>query len=216
MQVAAERIAPSDRPAAEAASPSASPAHSAPSAEHLQQIQAARLLAKPLKRAAAIASFSGWTLAIFALLTMATSFSSFWGMMLGIGMAAVAWFEFRGGKALGRLEPVAPKHLAINQLAFGAILFLYSAHGAYTCFTGPGIYSDMAGSADPQVQMMLAPVDHLAQAISGAVYVAMMAIAILVPGCTAVYYASRRNYLATYLSKSPAWIVELNRKGMTV
>jgi hypothetical protein len=193
-----------------------SPAHSAPSPEHLEQIQAARVAGKQIRRAVMYANLSGWSMAIFSVLTMATSFGSVAGWLLGLALGAVAYFEFRGGKQLARLDAAAPKRLAINQLILAAALVLYAAWGVYRAFTGPSSFAEITNSGDPQLKMMLGPVDQLEQAITGAMYVAMMLIGLLVPACTAVYYATRRHHLAAYLKQTPAWIVELNRKGVAV
>jgi hypothetical protein len=192
-----------------------SPAQTAPSREHLEQIQAARVAAKPIRRAVSYATLSGWSMAVFSLLTMATSFGSAAGWMLGIALAAVAYFELRGAKQLARLDASVPQRLAINQLILGLALVLYAGWGVFRAFTGPSAFGEL-NNADPQLKMMIGPVDQLEQAITGALYLALMLIGLLVPACTAIFYATRRHHLAAYLKQTPPWIVELNRKGVAV
>ncbi|HEY7087279.1 MAG TPA: hypothetical protein VH518_04270, partial [Tepidisphaeraceae bacterium] len=64
--------------------------------EHIAQIAAARARGKKIRRAIVVSALSGWTTLVFAVFTILFSFSSFTGMVLGIGMCIVSIIEFKG------------------------------------------------------------------------------------------------------------------------
>src|SRR5689334_14635311 len=98
-----------------------------PTPEHLAQIAAARSASAKIRRATNVALTGGWVTGTFAAITIVSSLTSPVALALGVGMAFVSYFEFHGAGELKRLEPRAPKRLALNQIAFGVLLFLYSA-----------------------------------------------------------------------------------------
>jgi hypothetical protein len=194
---------------------SSSPLNSPPTPQHLEQIAAAKTLGKKISRAVGVAKLSGWTIAIFAVLTFLSGLFSFSAMVLGLGMGIVAYFELRGAGELKRLDPTAPRRLAINQLALAAILFLYGGWELLQSIRHPqSLLADT--SSDPQVAQMLAPYQNFSQMIAVTIYLTVMIVAILGPGLTAVYYNSRRKYIEDYLRGTPEWIVQLQRAGMSV
>jgi hypothetical protein len=200
-------IIPYQAPATASASPWVSP----PSAEHLEQIAAARQRSAKLRKMATWGTVSAWTTAIFAASTMVCSVTSPTGMVLGAAMAVVAWFEFKGVNELKRLKPIAPRRMAVNQLVFGAILFVYGAWSLWNSLHAP---SELAGH--PELQQVLGDVGSLETSINVAVYVSVMLAAILGPGLTAIYYRSRAKHLDAYLAETPQWILDLQRAGMTI
>jgi hypothetical protein len=192
-----------------------SPWASAPTPEHLEQIAKARLLGKKVRRAQSVANFSAWTTAIFATASIVFSLTSLWGMVLGIGMAIVSFYEFRGAGELRRLDVTAPKRLAINQAAFGIMLFAYGAVCLVTNLNTPSDLQAQIGN-DPQIQQMLGDVTGMYKTITIAIYASIMFAAILGPGLTAVYYYTRKKYIEEYVKQTPQWILDLQRAGMSV
>jgi hypothetical protein len=130
-------------------------------------------------------------------------------------MAVVSYFEFHGAGELKRLRLHAPRRLAMNQIAFGVLLFLYAAASLWTSLHAPSELLAQAGS-DPELQQLLAPFEDLGRQIAVAVYGSMMAVAVVGPGLTAWYYASRAKHLQAYLRDTPPWLLELQRAGMSV
>ena len=186
-----------------------------PTREHLAQIAAAKSLGKKIRRAVNYATIDGWTIAVFGGLTAITSLFSALGLVLGVGMMIVAWFEFRGASALKRLDPGAPRRLAINQVALGGLLFLYAGISLWMAMHQPSAFSADIGN-DPQMKSMLGGIDDLARTIYVAVYATLMAVAIIGPGMNAVYYLSRVSHIQTYLRETPTWILDLQRAGMSL
>jgi hypothetical protein len=200
--------------------PLPSPFSGPPTPAHLEQIQAAKRMSVKIRRAVATAKVSGWTTAIFAAGTIALSLTSFWGIVLGAGMAVISIIEFRGVTELQRLDPTAPKRLALNQLAFGLLLFGYGAFMLWDSFYGGGgkqqiqeMVGDMSMVGDPQMQRTM---ESLASTVAIALYGSVMLAAILGPGLTAVYYYTRKKYIERYLRETPQWIIDLQRAGMNL
>ena len=182
---------------------------------HLEQIAAARKLGVKIRRAVGVATFSGWTTAVFAMLTLFMGFTSLYGFLLGAGMAFVSLFEFRGASEIKRLDRTAPRRLAINQLAFGAMLFAYSGISLWSMVHDPSEITKLLGEsgADRETQQM---VSDLARTFVFAIYGGVMIAAILGPGLTAVYYYTRLKYIDAYVKQTPQWILDLQRAGMSV
>ena len=175
----------------------------------------ARALGAKIRRAVIVATLGGWTVGSFAALTLLTSLFSLAGLLLGAGMAVVAYFEFRGARELRRLDPSAPRRLALNQLAFAGMLFIYAAISLWTSLHGPNELAEAAAS-DPQMAQMLAPFESLTRTIYIAVYATMMVLALLGPGLTALYYSSRTKHIDTYIRQTPQWILDLQRAGLSL
>jgi hypothetical protein len=200
--------------------PLPSPFSGPPTPAHLEQIAAAKRLSTKIRRAILTAKFSGWTTAIFAAGTLALSLTSFWGLVLGAAMAVISIIEFRGVSELQRLDVTAPKRLALNQLAFGILLFAYGAFMLWDSFYGSGgsdvikqAIGDAGMTGDKQLDSMVNRVYSMAAV---ALYGSVMLAAILGPGLTAVYYYTRKKYIERYLRETPQWIIDLQRAGMNL
>ena len=98
-----------------------------------------RKVAKPVLRAATIASVSGWTLAVFGGLSVLLGIFSIAGLLLGVGLLVCALQELRGAAALRRFEVAAPQSLMMNQCALCVMLVAYSGWMLYTSLTGEGL-----------------------------------------------------------------------------
>lgn len=195
----------------------AAPWTTPPTPQHLAELDTARRLGAKIRRAAGAAIFSGWSTAIFAFLTFlvgAASFS-FIGSLLGMGMAIVALCEFRGAAGIRKLDPIAPRRLAINQVIFGALLLAYGAISLWMVLSNP---SELAGEIGkyPELRGYVPEITELARLIYIAVYGGVMLFAIVGPGLTAWYYDSRRRYIEDYVKNTPRWILDLQRAGMSI
>jgi hypothetical protein len=201
------------------ASPIGAPNAVPPSAEHLQQITAAKQLHKPIRRAILAAKFNGWTIAIFGGLTLfggvLTGFSTA-ALLLGFGMCAIAYYEFQGGNAIQKLDPDAPRRLAINQIIFGGLLFVYAGYSMWHGMTTPSELSQEL-SGDPEIGNMFGgSLGDLEHAVNALVYGILMVVAVAGCGATALYYNSRRKHIIKYVEQTPPWIIDLQRAGMTI
>jgi hypothetical protein len=175
-------------------------------ADHFRIIADARTRARKVFRAASIATVSGWLTAIFAAITILTSITSPAGLALGIGMALIAWNEFRGAALFRAFDLRGPRRLAIGQLALGAMVAAYAGWGVFATLTAPSV----SGSSDPQVDAMLAEInlDGLYRSINLMIYAAIALAGILVPGLTALYYQTRAGCIRTFHTTTPGWAVQ--------
>ena len=185
------------------------------SEENLQQLALARTGGRKVRRAISVASFDGWTIGVFAALTLLFSLTDLSGLFVGLGLGMIACIELRGANKLRRLEPKAVRMLAFNQIALGILLLVYSVWRIVVVMKSDGAYAAV-GASDPQLARMLQPVENLTRMISLAVYAALIGIAVFAQGGLALFYFTREKHLQAYLMKTPAWIVAMQRAGITI
>lgn len=179
--------------------------------EQIRELQTAQRNGRKVNRAARSAAFSGWTLATFAAITLLAGLFDMTSFVLGVGMAVVATIELRGASAIRRLDVTAPRRLAFNQLALGAMMCVYATWGVYATLTGPGAYADEIATAGPQVAEMLEPIEKMQTMLSVAVYAGVGLGAMAATGGAALYYITRRRHIEAHLRRTPAWVVETLR-----
>lgn len=184
--------------------------------EQMRQLAEARRLGSKVRRAMRVATLSGWTISIFAGLTVLFSLFDPAGLILGLGMGAVGWMEFQGAARLRRLDDTAAGALARNQIILGVLLLAYAAWGLYHALGAPLMAMDPALAGAPEVAAMMRPYENLARVISLVVYVTLALVAVFGQGGAAWYYASRGKYIRQYAEGTPAWIVQLQRAGMSI
>lgn len=142
---------------------------------------------------------------------MLSGLTSLPAFLLGAAMCVVAHFELRAATSLRRLETGSIDALVRNQIILGSMLFVYAFWSLISAMLGPSLLAHAAVSTD--VARMLKPFDSLARAISVTVYVAIMLVAVVVQGGSALYYRSRGQYLADYLANTPVWILGMQKSG---
>ena len=102
----------------------------------------------------------GWVTAIFAAFSLMSGLFSIVGLLVGIGMAIVAYVEFSGARKLRSLDERAAKMLGWNQIGFAILPTAYACWGLYSTHTNPGRYKELIGS-DPQLEQMLGPIEDI-------------------------------------------------------
>ena len=180
--------------------------------EHLRQLSAAQALGKKVARAVMVALFDGWAIATFATLTFLLSLGSIPGMLVGAAMGVIAYLELRGAKGLRRLDPRAARTLGFNQVALGSLLIGYALTSIVREMTGAGEYAAIA-AADPQLGEALKPIEGLTRMLSLAVNLGLIVASLIAQGSLAAYYFSRVRYIRTYVERTPAWIVAVQKTG---
>jgi hypothetical protein len=195
------------------------PANSpAPTPEHLAQLDAARVAGGKIRRAVAVANFDGWTIAGVAAITIVCSLTSISGIALGLGMTYVAWRELSSAAALKKLDPEAPRRLAINQLVLCGMLVLYFGWTLFQDLTGPSASSQLIAEA-PDAQSMLgnfSGIDDISREFDIILYVGLILTSVLAQGLTARYYSSRGRILKEYQTTTPQWILDYQQGGGTL
>lgn len=156
-----------------------------------------------IRRAAAVASFSGWTTAIGAVISLALAAAGGWvNLAAAAVLGVVAFNELRGRRMLLRLDLGGPLLLAINQ---GALALAAVAYAGWGLWEGTSAYDAKLAeiaAADPELAETLA---SMVRGATAAVYVTIGFVGFLVPGLTALYYYSRRPVIARLRRTTPAW-----------
>src|SRR6266480_1617162 len=103
------------------------------STAHHQELAAARERAKPIRKAARVAAFNGWTTAAIAAFSAMFLLFDRGGLAVALTLvlALVAYNEFRGRKQLLNFDPAAATLLGCNQLGLLAMVVAYCLWSLY-------------------------------------------------------------------------------------
>ena len=183
-----------------------------PSPEHLRELELARARFGKIRRAAGVALFNGWTVGVFAALSLLIGLFSLTSLLIGLALAAVTYNEFAGAKMLRGLDLRAPRRLALGQLGLCGVLITYALWSIYSFQTGPSPYEE-ALAVGGQATAIVGSIEQLQKTITYAVYGGLIVGSILFQGGTAWYYFTRNKYIHAYATQTPAWIIELDRTG---
>jgi hypothetical protein len=188
------------------------------SPEHFAELQAAGLAGRRIRRAARVAAVDGWTIVVFGALTMLVGIGDVSTMAIGGVMVVIGAVEVRGGARLKKLDAGAGRVLGWNQVALGALLLGYAVWRLVALRRGDGGVSALLGTAgaDPDVKAMLGSVEELARQVMWWTYVTLAMVAVAGPGALAWYYFSRAKHVRAYVERTPGWIVEMQRAGVSV
>ena len=178
--------------------------------EQLAAFTQARRRGRKISRAATVAAVSGWTLAVFAFITLLGGLFSLASLLLGIGLGIVAYFELRGSKGLRGLDDTAPRRLGFNQIALGAMIVVYCGWSIWLAVAGPGPYDSYLAQGGDTAEM-IEPIAQLHRAMTSAFYTLLIGVSVVAQGCTSLYYFTRRRHMIAYLRETPAWVVEALR-----
>lgn len=165
---------------------------------------------KRIRGAARVAAASGWTLAIFALLSLVFGIFSLPSLIVGLGLAMVAYNELRGRDRLLEFDSTAAHFLGWNQIGLMSLLIVYSVWGLYSGLTSPPPYAEEL-RAMPELQTSLGQVEDLYRFATMAVYVGLIVFAVIFQGGHAVYYFSRQKVVEQYCRQTAPWIIDIQR-----
>lgn len=176
---------------------------------HRREIADAHARLRPIRRAISVARFSASTTALFAAVTLL--FAPVFGvvnLVIGGGLALIAWNEFASARKLGQLDARAPLRLAGGQAALGSIIIGYCVWQLWRVLGG----SAASGYEDqPQIRELMADYQPLIQSLTSLVYVLAIVLTVVFQGGAALYYLTRTRSLRSYLNRTPEWIVEIDR-----
>ncbi|MDY7107203.1 MAG: hypothetical protein SYC29_01065 [Planctomycetota bacterium] len=176
----------------------------------MQAIAAARRRARKIHRAAVVAAIGGWTLAVFAGLTLLSGLLSPSALPAGAALAVLAWLELRGSRGLRRFDLAAPHRLGWNQLALATLIVACGVWGIIGALTGPSPYQAQLAAGGP-VAETLQPIDRLQRGLTVLFYAVVIGVSLLTQGGLSAYYFTRRRHLSAYLCDTPRWIVDMLR-----
>jgi hypothetical protein len=185
------------------------------SPEQLKQIGDARQRSAKIRKGVFVALFDGWSVAVFAGLTLLGGLVglSWIGILLGGGMAAAAFVELKAVKRLRALDAGVTKTLAWNQVFLGALLFSYAVYSLVLIYTGRTELAKQL-EAYPEMADMAVNVHEIAKLIGLLVYGTLITVAVVCQGGTALFYLSRRKHIEAYVRETPQWILDAQRAGM--
>lgn len=161
--------------------------------------------------------FNGITIGVFSILSllcvaveaMLRDFD--WiGVIMGIGLGAISWNEFRGRRLLQQFQSRAPRVLGWNQLALLGLIVAYAGWMIGVGLLGANPYEE-AMRAEPMLRQPLGSVDKLYKMLTLAMYGALIIGTLVFQGLNSFYYFTRARLLRSYLAETPAWVVQLQR-----
>src|SRR3954471_21742881 len=180
--------------------------------QQMRQLADARAAHKYVRRAVAVATFDGWTVAVFALLNCLCGFTDVASMIVGLALGAMAFVEIRGASQLRRLDESAPRRLGFNQILLGMLLCAYAVWQIYQHLHGPSALAAVT-QADPRVGKRF---EDMFRSLAVALYGSLIIFAILAQGGAALFYFTREKYLRAYRQRTPAWILQMQQTGVMV
>jgi hypothetical protein len=185
------------------------------SPEQSNALAVGQALYRPIRRAVLYARFDGWTIGVFAALTVVCGISSPTTLLLGGGMGIIAWFELRQATRLAMGDVDASRRLALNQVALAGLLIAYAI---WQMFRGADnaeldMIRSQLGGADPAMAEMI---ESIARVLPIVVYGTLIIVAVCVQGGTALFYRSRGKAVDAFVRKSPEWVRAFIAGGSTV
>jgi hypothetical protein len=187
------------------------------STDQLEQLQGAQRQLRKLRRAAGVAKFNSVTsmvIGIFAGLGVLISplLGSFdgLGLVVTVGLLAVAWNEGRARKKLLQLVPGSGRELGWNQLAFLALIAAYCLYQILYVVNQPTSLDD-AIAQYPQMADMVGSLAEMSHTIGMLIYLSVLVISTLTVGGNAWYYFICNRRLDTYLAETPNWVLDIQR-----
>lgn len=180
---------------------------------HLNQIKLASKRAKPIEKAIRYANFSGWTTLLAGALSLPFALGNLPMMIFALVIAGVGTRELTLRRQLMKLDLRAPKKLAINQLMLGSALITYALYMLIATPSKTLIESAM--EADPVMQStpelagMMDDLIQLEQVATAMMYVAMILLAFVFQGSTALYYLLKSKKLKKMHKHTPDWVIKV-------
>lgn len=163
--------------------------------------------AKPVRKAAAYARFSGWMTLIAGALSVLISLGSIPGMVLGIVLAGIGMRELGLSRRLEAFDIQAPGMLALNQLLFGCVLVGYAVFKIVSFDPSDSV---LAGSLanDPAMTEMVGNFNQIANM---GVYGVFIIVAFVMQGGTAIYYWRKKKRVRSMNTHTPSWVLDVHR-----
>jgi len=180
--------------------------------QQLRELADARAAGKYVRRAIAVATFDGWALAAFAIANCLCGLADLSSMVIGLALGGLAYLEIRAASQLRRLDESAPRRLGINQILLGTLLAAYAIWKIYEYLHGPSPYAALS-QADPKVGKRF---EDMFRSMAVAFYGSLIMFAIVAQGGAALFYFTREKYLREYRRRTPAWILQMQKTGVSV
>ena len=156
--------------------------------------------------AAKVATFNGWSVGFFAVVSILFGLFSLTSFLVGVGLAFVARNEFVGRARLRSLDPSGLELLWRNQLGFMSLIIAYCVWSMYRTVAAPA----------PQVladftQLLGGGLEDLIQSVTLTLYALVIAATGIFQGLNARYYFVRVSMIRDYVRDTPRWVLDLQR-----
>jgi len=155
--------------------------------------------AQKVLSAAKVAAFNGWAIGVSAALSLLFALSSRTALVVGSGLAIVAWNELRGRKLLLRFDPRGPRLLGWNQLGLMGLVVAYCVWSIYTGLTGTTELDALL----KELELVTGPIGDLQTTLTLAVYGGVITGTIIFQGLNALYYFTRTKHVQATRFESP-------------
>jgi hypothetical protein len=180
--------------------------------QHYEALRNAKSKRVKIDRAIAVASFNGWSIGIFAALSalfLPFSFNLL-GLLITLGLGAVAYHEFKGRQLLRTLDVNAPRLLGLNQIWLGVVIIGYCIWSLVAELAGPGAYAQTI-EEHPELAEILGSTQGLYRMVVVMTYSTVIVLTIPYQALMAWYYFSRHKHLVAYIDQTPHWVTDLER-----
>jgi len=189
------------------------PAANPLSPEHHRELAFAAERAKPIYRAARVAAMNGWITGIIAACSAPFALYDLTGAVMTVGLAVVAYNEFRGRKRLLAFDPSGATVLGRNQMGLMGLLVGYCLWMMYSSLATPSpMINELTRT--PEVKDALADLGDLNQLYQSMViifYGVVILLSVIFQGINALYYFSRRRLVADFVAQTPEWVRDVQR-----
>jgi len=184
--------------------------------ENLRELESARFALRKIRRAVSAARFEGYTIAICGGLSIVAGYNSITDLLSGTVLLAIGIIEIVGAGKLRSLDPQAAKMLVVNQLTLAGLILLYALWNltAEAMHPTPDL-PDLSPSEAQAVSQYSSPLNGMTHEIMLLLYASLILAAIVEAGMAA-YYRSRVEQLRKYLETTPAWIVDMQKAGVSI
>jgi hypothetical protein len=181
--------------------------------QQVQEMDQARARYKLIRRAITSANFFGWSVAIFGGLSLLCTFMDFGfaSLFVSFGLCAIGYVELTHVARLKKLQPESARVLGYNQFALAAVLTIY----ALWQLAFPTPLSAEARAQLDQVKSVM-DLEAMERLVRVAVYVTLIAVAVLVEGSMAFFYFRREAMVRDFLANTPPWIIAMLQNGMSL
>jgi hypothetical protein len=179
--------------------------------ENIRQLSEARKSSAKIRRGVFVARFDGYTVGFFGAVTFLGSLVmglEWSGIAIGTALVIVAYVELDNAKRLSRLEPIAVRNLAINQLGLAGAMVIYALWSLFAITHGT-----TGAGEDPEVANLMSEYGPMVRQLEMLVYYCLIAVAIFFQGGLALYYSRLQKHIDVYVNETPEWIRQMNQAG---
>ena len=172
-------------------------------------------MAKPIRKAAGYARFSGWSTLLAGVVSVLFSLGSFPGMMLGGALAFIGMRELGLSRRIEGFDVRVPLAMALNQVALGLVLIGYAGFKIVTMDSSDGVIagtlaSDPTVAAMPELAGTMDQLNQIEYLLNLGVAGILIVVAVVVQGGTALYYLSRRGAVRRIRKHAPEWVLRVH------